>query len=123
MASNEREGGLLDWQWRNYSRNHRDPANLLIHMIGVPMFIAGILAFATQALRAQWFGAAFALVVAVAAFAVQGIGHKRERVAPEPFAGPGDFVARVFAEQFITFPRFVLMGQWARNLAEPDNQK
>jgi len=123
MASSEREGGLLDWQWRNYSRNHRDPANLLIHMIGVPMFIAGILAFATQALRAQWFGAAFALVVAVAAFAVQGIGHKRERVAPEPFAGPGDFVARVFAEQFITFPRFVLMGQWARNLAEPDNQK
>ena len=123
MAGSERDGGLLDWQWRNYSRNHRDPANLLIHMIGVPMFIAGILAFATQALRAQWFGAAFALVVAVAAFAVQGIGHKRERLAPEPFAGPGDFVARVFAEQFITFPRFVLMGQWARNLAEPDNQK
>ena len=123
MTTSEREGGLLDWQWRGYSRNHRDRANLLIHMIGVPVFIAGVLAFATQALRAQWFGAAFSLVVAVAAFAVQGIGHKRERVAPEPFAGPGDFVARVFAEQFITFPRFVLMGQWARNLAEPDNRK
>ena len=123
MASSEREGGLLDWQWRGYSRNHRDRANLLIHMIGVPMFIAGILAFATQALRAQWFGAAVSAVVAVAAFAVQGVGHKRERVAPEPFAGPGDFVARVFAEQFITFPRFVLMGQWSRNLAEPDNRK
>jgi uncharacterized membrane protein YGL010W len=123
MAISERDGGLLDWQWRNYSRNHRDLANLLIHMIGVPVFIAGVLAFITQALRAQWFGAAFALVVAVAAFAVQGIGHKRERVAPEPFAGPGDFVARVFAEQFITFPRFVLMGQWARNLADPENRQ
>jgi uncharacterized membrane protein YGL010W len=123
MASNERDGGLLAWQWRYYSRNHRDRANLLIHMLAVPVFIAGVLAFATQALKAQWFGAAVSAVVAVAAFAVQGIGHKRERVAPELFAGPGDFVARVFAEQFITFPRFVLMGQWARNLAEPDNQK
>jgi uncharacterized membrane protein YGL010W len=122
MAGSEREGGLLDWQWRGYSRNHRDRANLLIHMIGVPVFIAGVLAFITQVARAQWFGAAVSAVVAVAAFAVQGVGHKRERVAPEPFAGPGDFVARVFAEQFITFPRFVLMGQWARNLADPDNR-
>ena len=123
MAASEREGGLLEWQWRGYSRNHRDRANLLIHMVGVPVFIAGTLAFVTQVTRAQWFGAAVAMVVAVAAFAVQGIGHKRERVAPEPFSGPGDFVARVFAEQFITFPRFVLMGQWARNLAEPDNRE
>jgi 2-hydroxy-palmitic acid dioxygenase Mpo1-like len=120
MTGSERDGGLLDWQWRGYSRNHRDRANLLIHMIGVPVFIAGVLAFITQVSRAQWFGAAFSAVVAVAAFAVQGIGHKRERIAPEPFAGPGDFVARVFAEQFITFPRFVLMGQWARNLADPE---
>lgn len=123
MPANPRDGGLLDWQWRGYSRNHRDRANLLIHMIGVPVFIAGVLAFITQASRAQWFGAAVSMVVAVAAFAVQGLGHKRERVAPEPFAGPGDFVARVFAEQFITFPRFVLMGQWARNLADPDDQR
>ncbi len=120
MTGSERDGGLLDWQWRGYSRNHRDRANLLIHMIGVPVFIAGVLAFITQVSRAQWFGAAFSAVVAVAAFAVQGVGHKRERIAPEPFAGPGDFVARVFAEQFITFPRFVLMGQWARNLADPE---
>jgi len=123
MATSGRDGGLLEWQWRNYSRNHRDRANLLIHMVGVPVFIAAVLAFVTQTTRAQWFGAAVSAVVAVAAFAVQGIGHKRERVAPEPFASPGDFVARVFAEQFITFPRFVLMGQWARNLAEPDNRK
>ncbi len=123
MADSGRDGGLLGWQWRGYSRNHRDRANLLIHMIGVPVFIAGVLAFVTQAARAQWFGAAFAMVVAVAGFAVQGIGHKRERIAPVPFAGPGDFVARVFAEQFITFPRFVLMGQWARNLADPENRE
>ena len=27
------------------------------------------------------------------------------------------FIGRVFVEQFITFPRFVLSGQWMRNLA------
>ena len=117
-----RDGGLLAWQWRNYARAHRDRANLLIHMLAVPMFIAGVLAFLTQVARAQWFGAVVALVLAVLAFAAQGLGHRREHVAPEPFAGPGDFVARVVAEQFITFPRFVLMGQWARNLAEPNTE-
>ena len=117
-----RDGGLLAWQWRNYARGHRDRANLLIHMVAVPMFIAGVLACLTQVSRAQWFGAMIALAVAVLAFVAQGYGHRRERVAPEPFAGPGDFVARVVAEQFVTFPRFVLMGQWARNLAEPKTE-
>ncbi len=120
--SAERPGGTLAWQWRGYSRYHRDRVNLLIHMMAVPAFIAGTLAAATQALQAQWFGASVAIVFAAAAFAVQGVGHKREHVAPEPFAGPADFAARVFAEQFITFPRFVLVGQWARNLAEPTSK-
>jgi hypothetical protein len=122
MSANDRSGGLLDWQWRNYSRNHRDMGNLLVHMLAVPAFIAGTLAALVQAAQGRWFGAAVAAALVVVAFAAQGAAHKRERVAPEPFAGPGDFVARVFAEQFITFPRFVLVGQWARNLADPDNR-
>lgn len=117
MAEPGREGGLLNWQWRGYARNHRNPANLLIHMLAVPAFIAGMLAFVTLTLRAQWLGALIAILVSVAAFALQGVGHNRESEAPEPFAGPGDFLARIFAEQFITFPRFVLSGQWARNIA------
>jgi hypothetical protein len=122
MATADRDGGLLAWQWRGYSRNHHDRVNLLIHMLAVPAFIAGILAAVSSTLNARWLGVAVALVLAVMAFAVQGLGHRRERVAPEPFAGPGDFVARVFAEQFITFPRFVLAGQWARNLADPNHR-
>jgi uncharacterized membrane protein YGL010W len=122
MTDSAREGGLLAWQWRGYSCNHRNPGNLLIHIVAVPMFIAGILAAVTLVLQAQWIGALLALVLAVVTFALQGIGHRREKIAPEPFSGAGDFVARVLAEQFITFPRFVLMGQWARNLAEQNNR-
>ena len=121
--SAERAGGTLAWQWRGYSRYHRDRLNLLIHMMAVPAFIAGTLAAVTQALQAQWFGASVAIAFAAVAFAVQGIGHKREQIPPEPFAGAKDFAARVFAEQFITFPRFVLAGLWARNLAEPTSKR
>jgi uncharacterized membrane protein YGL010W len=121
MSEPVREGGLLAWQWRGYSRNHRDRLNLVIHMLAVPAFIAGTLAAVQSALQSRWLGAGVALAVVVAAFALQGAGHRRERTAPEPFAGPADFVARVFAEQFITFPRFVLMGQWARNLVNPNH--
>ena len=60
---------------------------------------------------------ASALVVVVLGFALQGIGHKREAEQPVPFEGPADFVARIFTEQFVTFPRFVLTGHWLRHLA------
>jgi hypothetical protein len=113
-----RSGSLLAWQWRDYASRHRDRVNLLIHMVGVPAFIGAVLAFATLVSRAQWFGAALSLAVAAGALAIQDAGHRRERLAPEPFRGPADFVARLFAEQFITFPRFVLCGHWTRNLAE-----
>jgi len=122
MALLGRIGGLLAWQWQHYSREHCDRANLVVHMATVPAFIAGTLACATQALHAQWFGAAVAAVVAAIALLVQEIAQGREAVRPAPPTGTGDAIARVFAEQFITFPRFVLMGHWARNLAGPYNQ-
>jgi uncharacterized membrane protein YGL010W len=115
-----REGGIMAWQWNGYDRNHRDRGNLLLHFVAVPAFIAGTLAFVTLAFHRQWFAAAVALALMVVAFAVQGLGHKREPEAPVPFDGPGDFLARVFVEQFITFPRFVLSGGWMRQLSSRD---
>jgi hypothetical protein len=113
-----REGGLLAWQWRGYSAAHRDRLDLMLHLVTVPAFIAGILAAINLAWHYFWIGAALSVAVALVAFALQGAGHRRERQPPVPFDGPGDFLARVFAEQFITFPRFVLSGGWLRNLAQ-----
>ena len=113
-----REPNLIAWQWQTYARNHRNRANLLLHMAAVPAFIGGMLAAVTMALRQQWFGALVAFAFAAVAFFAQGIGHKWEKEPPIPFDGPGDFVSRVFVEQFITFPRFVLTGQWMRNMTD-----
>jgi hypothetical protein len=44
---------------------------------------------------------------------VQGRGHAREATQPK-LGGPLNVLARIFAEQFVTFPRFVLGGGWLR---------
>jgi hypothetical protein len=48
--------------------------------------------------------------------ALQGRGHRGEPVPPVPFSSSGNALARIFLEQWITFPRFVLSGGWSRAL-------
>ena len=114
-----RPGGLIAWQWATYERNHRDRLSLMLHFIAVPAFIAGVLSALRLAIGGLFVQAAIMLVVAAVAFLVQGIAHKREPEAPIPFDGPLDAIARIFVEQFFTFPRFVFTGGWARAFAGP----
>lgn len=109
-----RDGGLLAWQWRHYAENHRNRLNLWIHYVAVPMFVGASLAAVQLLLTGRYVVAAIAFAVMLVAFALQAVGHKREKVSPIPFDGAGDFLKRVFAEQFITFPRFVLSRGFAR---------
>ena len=50
------------------------------------------------------------------AFAVhaQSRGHAREGEKPIPFDGPLDVITRIVVEQWVTFPRFMLSGEFAR---------
>lgn len=50
------------------------------------------------------------------AVALQGRGHRLEPVPPEPFSGPLNVVSRLFFEQWVTFPRFVVSGGWGAAL-------
>ena len=78
----------------------------------MPLFAAGVLLVAAT----PWVGPA-ALGGAVLwplAMAIQGRGHRLETTAPVAFTGPGDAISRIFVEQLITFPRFVLSGGFAR---------
>jgi phage terminase small subunit len=107
---------LLAWQWSDYVAKHRDRGNLLIHIVAVPLFQVATLVLLWALLARALAPAVVAVALMGIALVLQGRGHRREAAAPEPFAGAADFLSRFVVEQWITFPRFVLSGAWARNL-------
>lgn len=109
-----RDDGLLAWQWSIYSYGHQERRNLAVHALTAPLFILGTCALPLAALlRVPWL-AGCGLGVMLATLVLQGRTHKREKTPPEPFRGPLDVLARFFAEQWVTFPRYVLSGEFAR---------
>jgi hypothetical protein len=107
---------LLAWQWSDYPAKHRDRGNLLLHIVAVPLFQLATLSLIYAFLGGGPSVALGALVAMGLAVMLQGRGHRREGETPTPFDGAGDFVTRFAAEQWVTFPRFVLSGGWLRNL-------
>jgi len=113
MNTDAREGGLLRWQWSLYPEGHRDRRNLAVHLATWPLFVGGTCALAASPVL----GAVFALgglAGVVTAVLAQGRGHKLEQARPAPFRGPGDVAKRLFLEQWVTFPRYLVTGGFAR---------
>ncbi len=104
---------LLPWQRSLYDDNHRDRATLVAHALTNPVFLLGNIALVSAPFTSPW-AALGGLTLMVLAMAAQGRAHARERVPPVPFEGAFDAAARIFAEQWITFPRFVIDGGFAR---------
>ena len=107
---------LLRWQWDGYSRYHLSRNNLLLHIVAVPFFLMSNVGLVAGLLRGSLGLAGLGLGGMLGSMAVQNIGHKKEENPPVPFTGPANALGRVFLEQWITFPRFVLTGGWARAL-------
>lgn len=106
---------LLEWQWSDYAAKHRNRLNLLLHIVTVPLFEIGTLVLLSAVLAFSGAAAVVGVIMMVGALAAQGRGHRLEPEAPAPFDGAADFLSRFFAEQWVTFPRFVLSGGWYRN--------
>lgn len=104
---------LLAWQWQNYATVHVDRKNLAIHIATAPLFIAGTVIAVVDLFLSPWLVLA-GLGAMLLAVVLQGRGHKLERVPPIPFTGPLDVVTRIFAEQWMTFPRYVISGRFAQ---------
>ena len=105
---------LLRWQWDGYPRVHRSRTNLLIHIVVVPLFVLGNIGLVAALLSRSLPLGAVSVVTMFVSVALQGRGHKQEQVPPEPFTGPANAVSRIFLEQWVTFPRFVLSRKWFR---------
>lgn len=105
---------FISWAWRETSPVHRNPANLLIHLFAVPLFLAGHVLIFLGLLSDGRLLIAGPLCVLVSLY-LQKVGHALEQVPPIPFSGPRDFFRRVYVEQLINFWRFLLSGQWYAN--------
>jgi hypothetical protein len=122
MTETNRGASLLAWQWSIYATGHADRRNLVVHALTVPVFLAGSCALFLSPILAS--GAAVAcialggLLCMATAMGLQGRGHALESTRPVAFRGPVDVVARIFAEQWITFPRYVLSGGFSRAWAK-----
>lgn len=109
-------GELMQWQWDGYSRYHQSRANLLLHIVVVPLFVISNIALVAGIVMLSWPVALGGLAAMAVSVILQGRGHKIETNPPEPFTGPTNAVSRIFMEQWVTFPRFVLSGGWRRAL-------
>lgn len=111
-------GELLRWQWDGYARYHRSRVNLFIHIVAVPVFLLATVGMVMALLQQSLWLGVVSIAAAVVSLALQGRGHRQERVPPEPFTGPANAISRIFLEQWVTFPRFVLSGRWFRAVHE-----
>ena len=109
---------LLRWQWDGYSRYHQSRTNLMLHIFLVPVFLAGTIALVVAAFMGSWIIGLAGAAAMFLSIALQGRGHRQETVPPEPFTSPVNAIARIFLEQWITFPRFVLSGGWLKAIRQ-----
>jgi hypothetical protein len=116
-------GDLLRWQWDGYPRYHQSRANLLIHIVAVPLFLLGTIGLIVAVIQLSLVVLVIAVGGIIVAVALQGRGHRLEPVPPEPFSGPLNFASRLFFEQWVTFPRFVFSGGWGAALRKPPEQQ
>ena len=102
---------LVSWAWRETPPVHKSTANLIIHIVAVPLFVLGhVLLVVGLFVNAWWLaGAALSIVVSLAA---QRVGHSLEHNQVPVFTDAGDFIRRLYAEQFCNFWRFLFSGQW-----------
>lgn len=63
---------LLRWQWERYPRYHQSRANLLLHIIVVPVFLIANTALAVAIVQRSWAVALLALAAMLVAIAAQG---------------------------------------------------
>jgi phage terminase small subunit len=110
---------LLQWQWSDYAAKHRNRTNLLLHILAVPLFQFGTLALLFAVIKLSLVLVIVSAAVMLLSLVLQARGHKLESEMPTPFEGKADFLSRFLAEQWITFPRFVLSGSWLRNVTSP----
>lgn len=117
-SSAAHSAALLSHQWEGYGFYHRSRRNLIIHAVAVPLFLLGNVTLFAALARGAWIDSGIAIGLMGASLIVQGRAHRAEPNPPEPFTSPVNAVTRLLAEQWISFPRFLLSGRWRAAVRE-----
>ncbi|MCS3902858.1 hypothetical protein J2T55_000866 [Methylohalomonas lacus] len=104
---------LLRWQWSAYPSTHTHRVNLLVHVVTWPFFVSGSLMIVAGIILLQPALTLLGLLGTSGAAMAQLQSHRFEPQAPARFSSPWDLIRRFLAEQFVTFPRFLLSGGFA----------
>ena len=91
-----------------YENFHQNKKNLLIHILTVPVFILGNLSMAIALFQGELLLAVLSFGVAMAGLGIQAKSHRLEPNKVAPFLGALDFFKRIYTEQFITFPTYLI---------------
>ncbi len=78
-------------QLSDYPRVHRARANLLLHVVAIPLFWLGAGAAIGAFVSISWRFVALAAVLISVSIGLQAVGHAREREKARPFSGFGNF--------------------------------
>jgi uncharacterized membrane protein YGL010W len=116
---------LITWQAHGYERFHATRANLAMHVAMVPLFWLGNVVVLAALWQWSLWGVLGGSTAMVLSMAVQGKGHALEPIPSVPFSGWQNMLARIFLEQWLTFPRFVWSGGLLRawQAAAPGGQR
>ena len=109
---------LFRWQWNGYSTYHRSRKNLLLHIVFVPLFLTANIGLLFAIIAHSWILGFVSIPTMGIAIALQGHGHRQENIPPEQFTSPLNAIFRIFLEQWINFPRFVISGGWSRAMRQ-----
>ncbi|CCN47495.1 conserved hypothetical protein [Vibrio nigripulchritudo MADA3029] len=105
---------LVQHQQNTYGHFHQHQGNFLIHLIMVPVFIIGFWGALVSLVLGKFLMAGGLVLLPLISIAVQGIGHKKEHLPPEPFTSPVNAVTRILLEQLYTFPKYLISGKWKK---------
>jgi hypothetical protein len=98
-----------------YARTHTHQTNLLIHLVAVPLFILAHVGLVAAIAYRKPVSALTCVGLAVVSLGLQRKGHALEAQVPKPFSSGWDFATRLYTEQFYTFPKFLLSGDFQKN--------
>lgn len=96
-----------------YRQQHQHPTNLLLHLLAVPLFILSSLVLLTGVFQLSFVALVIGVLGLIASIALQRRGHRHEDAGTDETSDPPD-LKTLLVEQFVTFPRFVLSGEWWR---------